>query len=98
MKTKLLLVDDDPSVVSALSAVLRSEGYDVIPAVNGHEAIQGFYKHPDIAIVLLDICMPVKGAGTPLRGLRKLIPFCRSSSLPRGPTRDPSPSRLALVL
>ena len=75
MKTKLLLVDDDPSVVSALSAVLRSEGYDVIPAVNGHEAIQGFYKHPDVAIVLLDICMPVKGGWDTFERLTQINPL-----------------------
>jgi DNA-binding response OmpR family regulator len=72
---KVLLVDDDPSVVSALRAVLISEGYYVIPAFNGHEAIQGFYEHPDIAIVLLDICMPVKGGWDTFERLTEINPL-----------------------
>ena len=72
---KVLLVDDDRSVVSALGAALMLEGYDVIPASNGHEAIQGFYEHPDVAIVLLDICMPVKGGWDTFERLTTINPL-----------------------
>lgn len=61
MKTKVLLVDDDPSVLSALTGVLESEGYDVRHAVNGYEALVAFHTLPDIGIVLLDLSMPVLG-------------------------------------
>ena len=43
MKTKVLFVEDDSSVVAALSGVLRSEGYDVIQAFDGHAALQHFH-------------------------------------------------------
>ena len=57
---KILLADDDEEVQAALNDVLRSEGYEVITARNGREAIAHFYKgHIDIA--LLDLNMPVKG-------------------------------------
>ena len=75
---KVLLVDDDPSVVAALGAALISEGYDVIQAFNGREAIRHFYTHPDIAIVLLDLCMPVKGGWDTferIAGINPLLPI-----------------------
>ncbi len=61
MKTKVLLVDDDISVIAALSGVLRSEGYDVIQAFDGNAALQNFHTVGGAAIVLLDLNMPVKG-------------------------------------
>ncbi len=60
MKTKVLLVDDDPSVVAALSGVLRGEGYDVIQAFDGHEAIEHFHSIAGADIVLLDLNLPRK--------------------------------------
>lgn len=78
MTMKVLLVDDDPSVVAALGAALISEGYDVIQAFNGREAIRHFYTHPDIAIVLLDLCMPVKGGWDTferITGINPLLPI-----------------------
>jgi CheY-like chemotaxis protein len=60
MKAKILLADDDEEVLAALNAVLQSEGYEVIVAKDGREAIERFHQgHVDIA--LLDLNMPVKG-------------------------------------
>ena len=61
MNSHVLLVDDDVSVVAALSGVLLDEGYGVVQASNGHEAMERFHAFPKIDIVLLDLCMPVKG-------------------------------------
>ena len=59
---KILLVDDDEEVLAALNDALRSEGYQVITARNGREAIAHFYEgHIDIAPSIL-IC-PSKGDG-----------------------------------
>ena len=44
MKTKVLLVDDDVSVLAALSDLLRAEDYDVIDAFNGLNAHQAIKK------------------------------------------------------
>ncbi len=57
---KVLLVDDDVPVVVALTGVLRSEGYGVIPAFDGHAALEHFQNAGGVAIVLLDLCMPVQ--------------------------------------
>lgn len=58
MKTKVLLVDDDPSVIAALSGLLRGEGYDVIQAFDGQQAIEHFHTVSGADIVLLDLNLP----------------------------------------
>ncbi len=78
MKTKVLLVDDDPSVVAALTGVLRSEGYDVIQAFDGLAALQHFHTVGGADIVLLDLNMPVKGgwdAFEQLTAINPLVPI-----------------------
>lgn len=59
MKGKILLADDDPEILAALSAALKSEDYEVITANNGREACEYFMKqHVDLA--LLDLKMPLR--------------------------------------
>jgi len=56
---KILLADDEPYIVRALSFVLRKEGYDVECASNGEEALTKFVEFgPDV--VFLDLMMPKK--------------------------------------
>jgi len=54
---KVLVVDDDPDVTEFLSNVLGGEGYDVICARSGQEALERL-KDGGIGLVLLDIAMP----------------------------------------
>ncbi len=75
MKTKVLLADDDSSVLAALTGVLQSEGYDVRHALNGHDAIVAFHTLPDIRIVLLDLNMPIKGGWDTFKRLTTLNPL-----------------------
>ena len=67
-KRKVLIIDDDKSVVDLLSSFLREGGYEVILAL---DPVQGFMavqrQAPDV--VLLDLAMPA-GGGLPL--LKKL--------------------------
>lgn len=56
---KLLLVDDDPGVRESLAHVLTTEGYDVLPAANGVEALEVAALHP-VDLVLLDLNLPRK--------------------------------------
>ena len=54
----LLAVDDDVVIRSMLKKVLEKQGYDVIEAPNGAEAVELFNSHhPDM--VLLDVLMPM---------------------------------------
>src|SRR5271168_737802 len=71
---KVLLADDDRSVLDALGAVLESEGFSVVRAADGHAAVENFKDHrPDL--VLLDVNMPVKGGWDILERLRAINPL-----------------------
>ena len=55
--TKILVVDDDPTLLRFLQDFLREEKYSVIAAANGNEALrQAYREHPDL--VVLDVMMP----------------------------------------
>jgi CheY-like chemotaxis protein/signal transduction histidine kinase len=55
---KVLVVDDDPRNIFALSSVLERRGMDVLTAGTGNEAIEILDATPDVAIVLMDIMLP----------------------------------------
>ena len=57
MGKKILVVDDEPDVVTYLCTVLRDHGYEAIEAFNGEEALEMIQTdRPDL--VTLDITMP----------------------------------------
>ena len=58
MTTTILIVDDEPRYLRLMEANLITEGFQVIKATNGQEAVdQVVEHHPDL--VLLDVMMPV---------------------------------------
>jgi DNA-binding response OmpR family regulator len=58
MNTRILVVDDEPRYVRLMEANLISEGYQVLKASNGQEAVELVAdQRPDL--VLMDIMMPV---------------------------------------
>jgi len=57
MKTKILIVEDDPHILLGLEEVLRSEGYDVRSCNRGDEAVETVAKHRP-ALVVLDVMLP----------------------------------------
>lgn len=58
--TKVLLIDDDKTVVSAVSAMLRGGGYQVVSAL---DPVQGFMaaRREKPQVVVLDLMMPAGG-------------------------------------
>ncbi len=57
MAYKILVVDDEPTIVRLMEFILARQGHEMIVAVNGEEALQKIKTHqPDL--VLLDIMMP----------------------------------------
>lgn len=57
MKGKILLVDDDPDILDALSMILESQGYQVVTARDGVEGLASLRaEKPDLMI--LDLLMP----------------------------------------
>jgi len=54
----VLVVDDDPDILQTLGLCLSSEGYRVLMAANGKEALEILdHEHP--SVILLDLMMPV---------------------------------------
>jgi CheY-like chemotaxis protein len=57
--SKILIVDDNRDVLSAMSDLLRIKGFSVRTAENGLEALNRMKAEDDISLVLLDLLMPV---------------------------------------
>src|SRR5690554_7620077 len=56
-KATILFADDDPDILEMISYNLEKEGYNVVTAVNGEEAVELCEKVlPDL--ILLDVMMP----------------------------------------
>lgn len=57
MSAKLLLVDDEPNILLSLDFLMRKNGFQVLLARNGTEAMQ-LLKEQTPDLVILDIMMP----------------------------------------
>lgn len=58
MNQKILIADDDSALRRLLSDILETEGYEVILACDGQEAMDCFFTQSDIALCILDVMMP----------------------------------------
>ncbi len=68
---KVLIVDDDIRNTFALTTFLEDNNMEVIVGNNGKEALRVLDKHPDVAIVLMDIMMPEMDGYQAMRQIRK---------------------------
>lgn len=57
MAKRILIVDDEPRYLRLLEANLRTEGYEVVTASDGAQAVDVFSNQP-IDLVLMDVMMP----------------------------------------
>ena len=71
----ILVCDDDKEIVEAISIYLKQEGYDIVPAYNGKEALK-LMQEREIHLIILDIMMPE------LDGIHALLKLRESSSIP----------------
>ncbi|MGI8559274.1 MAG: response regulator [Solirubrobacteraceae bacterium] len=55
--TRILLADDEQSILTLLSYPLRKDGYEVVPAADGSEALARFAES-EFDLVVLDVMMP----------------------------------------
>lgn len=59
MSHKILIADDEPNILISLEFLMKREGFEVVLARDGQEAIDAIRReHP--ALVLLDVMMPIK--------------------------------------
>lgn len=56
---KLLVADDEPNIVISLEYLMKREGYDVLVATDGNQALETIRREQP-ALVLLDVMMPGK--------------------------------------
>jgi DNA-binding NtrC family response regulator len=71
---RILIVDDEEVLRDVLDAVLRREGFEVIPAASGEEALN-VLEGEDVDLVILDVMLPgISGIDT-LRAIRIANPY-----------------------
>jgi len=54
-----MIVEDDPAVREIVQELLEEEGYRVIPASNGREALERLHQASAPSVILIDLMMPV---------------------------------------
>lgn len=54
----ILVCDDDKEIVKAIEIYLSKEGYNILKAYNGMEALEILKNHNNIHLIILDIMMP----------------------------------------
>jgi signal transduction histidine kinase/HAMP domain-containing protein/ActR/RegA family two-component response regulator len=69
---KVLIVDDDPRNVFALTAVLEQHGFEVVSADTGVAGIRVLEQHGDIALVLMDVMMPELDGNATISAIRNM--------------------------
>jgi DNA-binding response OmpR family regulator len=77
-KVKILLAEDDPNLGKILKTYLEAKGFEVDLFINGEEALLGFHKNNNYAMLVLDVMMPVMDGFTLSSNVRKsdkLIPI-----------------------
>ncbi len=69
----ILVVDDEKNYLVVLSAVLEDEGYEVLTAQSGHEALE-IQKSSDLDLILTDMKMPAMDGIDLLENIKTLDP------------------------
>ncbi len=70
-KSKVLIVDDDRNICELIGLYLQKEGYDVLYAYNGINAVDAFKTHTP-SLVVLDIMLPGIDGWQVCREIRKV--------------------------
>jgi CheY-like chemotaxis protein len=69
-KKRIIIIDDEPDIVTFLTVLLQDNGYDTVSAGNGQEGLGKIQaERPDL--VLLDITMPEKSGVRCYREMRE---------------------------
>lgn len=71
MDKKLMIVDDDPSVLITIRELFETKGYEVYTVQNGKECIDEL-KNGFKGVILLDLMMPIMDGWETLREIKRL--------------------------
>lgn len=58
MNEKIILADDEMRMRKLVGDFLKKDGYQVVEAADGEEALQAFYENKDASLLILDVMMP----------------------------------------
>ena len=83
---RVLVVDDDGAIRGAIRRLLTIEGYEVVEAINGREAIEKYRQEP-VDLVITDIWMPDKDGLEVIRELRQISPGLPMIAMSGGSSR-----------
>ena len=67
---KILIIDDDESLVTVYSTAFKKEGYDVLSALNGQEGLEKA-KEAGVSLILLDQVLPDISGNEILKSLKQ---------------------------
>lgn len=73
MKKKILIVDDEPDIIEFIGYNLQLEGFDIVSANDGEEALVKVNENPDL--IILDIMMPKLNGFEVLSKIREIDKF-----------------------
>ena len=68
---KILMVDDEERMRKLVNDFLTYKGFSVVEAGDGEEALEIFFAQKDIALILLDVMMPIMDGWEVLKTIRK---------------------------
>jgi len=87
MPARILIVDDEPSILATMAPLLRGRGYEVSTATTGHAALDGVDRQPP-QLIILDLGLPDMDGVEVCRRLRegRAIPILVLSA--RGAEQD----------
>ncbi len=70
-KVRVLVADDEPRLRELVRDLLERDGYEVLEAADGEEAVNAVKNNPDIAVVILDVMMPETDGWEACRRIRE---------------------------
>ncbi|MAU51031.1 MAG: two-component system response regulator [Roseovarius sp.] len=90
MGKKVLLIEDEPNIIEAISFILSRDGWEVKTHANGHDAMDAVRRRaPDL--IILDVMLPGKSGYDILGEIRHDADYASTPVLmltARGQTRD----------
>jgi DNA-binding response OmpR family regulator len=90
MGKKVLLIEDEPNIIEAISFILSRDGWEVKTHSNGHDAMEAVRRRaPDL--IILDVMLPGKSGYDILGEIREDADYAATPVLmltARGQTRD----------
>ena len=82
MSPQILLVDDNEDFLDNVKDVFEDEGYEVLTATSGEEAVQ-LVKTESVDVVVMDIKMPGMNGVEAFIEMKKFYPRCESDHVYR---------------